>query len=311
MEKGKPFFFGPPPNLVRRLAFEPTHVDERGWLLVFNCIASTAVSLINPSDERLVRGLQWNIWMLIEDSTILLEPSLVNIQALIMVAVHSQEISTPSLCWVLISHACRLAQTLALHIPVPGPRDSVTNIDRLFLFWSLFLVEKSLSLAFGRPSLLPGSFYKSVPLPKIEQLTSFSPHSKARAVPGISRFPSSGHGYGAVHVLRSIALAKIQGDIQDAFNSGARNTDTEKLSSLKKDLDHWFQVTDQVSPSSCHLIPNMTLIHDIGNTMSPVRNGRPRRAEISETRNKFSQIPVPSFAGISHKDRQKQLRDMY
>jgi hypothetical protein len=206
--------------------------------------------------------------MLIEDSTILLEPSLVNIQALIMVAVHTQEISTPSLCWILISHACRMAQTLALHLPVPGPRNSVTNIDRIFLFWSLFLIEKSLSLAFGRPSLLPGAVYKNVPPPDIDQLRRFSPHSKTKAVPGLSRIPpSSGYGYGVVHVLRSIALAKIQGDIQDAFSSGARNIDAEKLSSLKENLDHWFQVTEEVGILSFQLPQNLDLIYSPGNAM--------------------------------------------
>jgi len=248
IEKGKPFFFAPPLQLVRKLAFEPSQIDERGWLLLFNSTASTTVSLISPLDERLARGLQWNIWMLLEDSTLFLEPSEVNIQALIMVAVHSQEISTPSFCWTLISHACRMSQTLALHLPVPGtPCDNNTNSNRFFLFWSLFLIDKSLSLAFGRPSLLPSCLYKDVPPPDIERLAQFSPHIKTTAIPSASKSPPISHGYGAVHATRSMALAKIQGDIQDAFYGNGRIIAPERISILKNQLDDWFQVTREVS----------------------------------------------------------------
>ena len=236
---------------MRKLAFEPSQIDERGWLLLFNSIASTAVSLTSPLDERLARGLQWNIWTLLEDSTLFLEPSEVNIQALIMVAVHSQEISTPSFCWTLISHACRMSQTLALHLPVPStPRDIITNSNRSFLFWTLFLIDKSLSLAFGRPSLLPSCLYKDIPPPNIERLAEFSPHIKATAVPGVTRNHPSGHGYGAVHATRSMALAKIQGDIQDAFYGNGRSMAAERISILKTELDNWFQVTREVSKDS-------------------------------------------------------------
>jgi hypothetical protein len=205
-------------------------------------IASTAVSLISPLEERLARGLQWNIWMLLEDSTLFLESSEVNIQAFIMVAVHSQEISTPSFCWTLISHACRMSQTLALHLPVPStPHNSITNSNRSFLFWSL-LIDKSLSLAFGRPSLLPSYLYKDVPPPDIERLAQFSPHIKTTTFPGVSRNAPFGHGYGAVHATRSMALAKIQGAIQDAFYGNGRSMAAERVPILKNELEDWFRL---------------------------------------------------------------------
>jgi hypothetical protein len=62
------------------------------------------MTFINPSNTTLIRGLQRNIWMLIEDSSIFLEPSEITIQAIIILATHSEEITTPGLCWTMISH---------------------------------------------------------------------------------------------------------------------------------------------------------------------------------------------------------------
>lgn len=73
----------------------------------------------------------------------ILEPSEIGIQALMMLACHGQEISTLSLCWNFISHACRMAQALSLHLPNTNSligSDAISN--RNCLFWSLLIVEK-------------------------------------------------------------------------------------------------------------------------------------------------------------------------
>ena len=95
--KGKPFFKSPPSDLLTKLVFEPFGVSERGWLLSFDAFLSTAVALGKPSDTRMIRGLLWNTWVLLEDSALFLEPSDINIQALLIIATHGQEIATPSL----------------------------------------------------------------------------------------------------------------------------------------------------------------------------------------------------------------------
>ncbi|KAF8859330.1 hypothetical protein BDZ45DRAFT_783091 [Acephala macrosclerotiorum] len=135
MRKGAPFFSLPPEDLLPKIVFEPSTVRERGWILLFNALVSTDLALRDSPDLRLSRCLQWNIWMIIEDSSIFLEPSVISIQALCLLASHGQEISTPSLCWTLIIHACQMVQTLALHLPIPRtPPNSEVNRHRNCLF---------------------------------------------------------------------------------------------------------------------------------------------------------------------------------
>jgi hypothetical protein len=230
-----------------KLAFEPSKVQERGWLLLFNAFLSTTVSLMKPPDMRLTRGLQWNTWMLIEDSGVFLEPSEISIQALFLVATHGQEISTPRLCWTLMSHACQMAQTLALHLPTPtAPKTSEAYLQKNCLFWSLFIVDKSLSLSFGRPPLLPGYLYKDVPPPDPTQLAKFRPHQNPDAISRGAPKITACEGFGAFYIMQIKALANLQGDIQDTFYRGRRSNNSN-IANLKKSLDLWMETTRQVS----------------------------------------------------------------
>jgi hypothetical protein len=195
LQRGSPFFTMPPVDILPKLAFEPSKVEERGWVLLFNAFLTTAVSLIQPPDTRLFRGLQWNIWMLMEGSGFFLDASEISIQALLLVATHGQDISTPSLCWTLISNACRMAQTLALHLPTAhAPKSSEANLQRNCLFWSLFITDKSLSLSFGRPPLLPGYLYKNVPPPDPTLLAKYRPHQDLDALSSFKKTYHSGSG---------------------------------------------------------------------------------------------------------------------
>jgi hypothetical protein len=245
IEKGRPFFAIPPPDLMHKIVFEPSTVQERGWLLLFNAFLSTALSLTSTPDLRLNRGVQWNTWLLLDDASIFLEPSEISIQALVVVATHGQEISTPSLCWTMISQACQMAQTLALHLPTRNaPKGSKAYSQRNCLFWSLFILDKSVSLSFGRPPLLPGYLYKDVPPPDPAELAQYCPHLKLQS-PELPQ-TSISEGFGSFYIMRSRELANLQGDIQDTFYRRGRSGNA-KISALKERLDLWMKTTRQVS----------------------------------------------------------------
>jgi hypothetical protein len=244
IEKGTPFFTIPPPELLPKLVFQPSKVQERGWLLLFNALLSTNLSLMKSSDTRLNQGLQWNTWMLIEDSGVFLDPSEINIQALLLVAAHGQDISTPSLCWTLISHACQMAQTLALHLPKPGsPKKSEINLQRNCLFWSLFIIDKSLSLSFGRPPLLPGYLYKEVPPPDPTQLAQYRPHLNSTPTPCGGTENLSHREFGTFYIMQLKALANLQAETQDSLQRDGGSNRTNLVNSL----DLWMEITQQVS----------------------------------------------------------------
>lgn len=197
---------------------------------------------MSSPDARLNRGVQWNTWLLLDDASIFLEPSEVSIQALVLVATHGQEISTPSLCWTLISQACQMAQNLALHLPTPNaPKNSEAYSQRICVFWSLFILDKSVSLSFGRPPLLPGYLYKGVPPLDPAELAKYRPHEKLEKHEAL---PSE--SFGSFYIMRSKELANIQGDIQDTFYRGGRS-DNAQIAILKRRLDLWIENTLQVS----------------------------------------------------------------
>ncbi|KAJ5344597.1 hypothetical protein N7452_002601 [Penicillium brevicompactum] len=78
------------------------------------------------------------------------------ILALIFGAFHFIELSKPSISWIYSSKASELCQTLGFHRNVSMRADSQNAIQyKLFLFWSVYFLDKSLSLRIGRASTIP------------------------------------------------------------------------------------------------------------------------------------------------------------
>lgn len=184
--------------------------------------------------------------MLMEDSSILLEPSEINIRALIMLAVYGQEITTPNLCWTLMTHACQMAQTLALHLPISRlPPTHELNQHRSCLFWCLFLVDQALALSVGRPPLLPAHLYNNAPQPDPQGLALYRVHKQ---VSGTVPCPVSLAilDYGAFYISQNLELAKFQGRVSEMMYRDGRNSTTEILK-LKIELDQWMEKLNNVS----------------------------------------------------------------
>ncbi|RTE75149.1 hypothetical protein BHE90_010393 [Fusarium euwallaceae] len=77
------------------------------------------------------------------------------IVALIFGAWHAIELSKPSLSWTLCSKASELCHTLGYHRATSMQTDAPEEIQfKNFLFWSLYFIEKCLSLRLGRPSTI-------------------------------------------------------------------------------------------------------------------------------------------------------------
>jgi hypothetical protein len=262
MERGRPCFGQPPQELLPKLAFEPSTVKERGWLLLYNALLSTTFSLLEPTNVRVNRGLQWNTWTIMEDASIFLEPSEVKIQAICMVAAHGQEIISPNLCWNLINHACRMAQSLSLHLPSShAPLGSEANLQRNFLFWGIFILDKNLSFAFGRPPFLPSNLYKNVPPPEPVELGKFKPHLIANSV--AEKRPSGVDYFGGIYVTQTRALALIQGQIFHALNS-EDNVNSHKIACLISEVEAAMETMKKVQ-KLCPLLVSSRLIILLGN----------------------------------------------
>ncbi|KAK9462173.1 uncharacterized protein V1516DRAFT_685199 [Lipomyces oligophaga] len=122
-------------------------------------------------ESNLVR----NIFLIMHSAWVLFIPSLINVQALYLAAISAQQITNPGLCWIIISYAARHCLDLKLNLRTSGSVMQSTSgsgiggslksgidagmaysstvtaqSERIRLFWSCFVLDKVLSLTFGR-----------------------------------------------------------------------------------------------------------------------------------------------------------------
>ncbi|KAF6834065.1 fungal specific transcription factor domain-containing protein [Colletotrichum plurivorum] len=77
------------------------------------------------------------------------------IVALLFGSYHAVEVAKPSLAWTLNCAAAQLCQTLGYHRLASVKSGNREDEDyKSFLFWSVYFVDKSLSLRLGRPSVI-------------------------------------------------------------------------------------------------------------------------------------------------------------
>lgn len=180
--------------------------------------------------------------MALNDCRIFLEPSEINIQALLLLGCHGEQYASPNLSWMLVGHACRQAQALGLH--VVGRGSYKYQQRQLALFWSLFSIDKSCSLAFGRPMLLPTAIYENVPLPDFQYLLGYHPH---RSQPVVTQNGSSTSTFGAHFFIQGMKLAKLTGAALSLLASPGNIADHQALASK---LRSWDSYTNEVRFSS-------------------------------------------------------------
>ena len=140
------------------------------------------ISATDPKDESTKGKLRCNLWLALNDARLLLEPSEPNIQALIVLAVDVEEFTKPSLCWMLVTNACRMLQALGVNHRRFDPQ---TRERRVIMFWHLNLVDIGLALIFGRPPTFHRGMAREIPLPTLDQLLPFQPHLTATGAPAV------------------------------------------------------------------------------------------------------------------------------
>ncbi|KAF4973961.1 hypothetical protein FZEAL_9089 [Fusarium zealandicum] len=117
--------------------------------------------------ERYLEILRQNLETALANLPFQLPASSNMISALLLGAFHAIEISKPSLSWTLICKASELCQTLGYHRLSTMKNDKPRDAQRKqFLFWSVYFIDKSLSLRLGRASTIQ-DWDLTVPLPSI------------------------------------------------------------------------------------------------------------------------------------------------
>lgn len=179
MKQGRPQFRSVPPEVLDHLrSSRPQQVRDRAWLIIYYSIILGIISSTDPKDESTKAKLRCNLWVALNDARLLLEPSELNIQALIVLAVDVEEFTKPSLCWMLVTNACRMLQALGVN---HRRFDTQTRERRVVMFWHMNLVDIGLALIFGRSPTFHRGMAGEVPLPTLDQLLPFQAHTSTGA----------------------------------------------------------------------------------------------------------------------------------
>ncbi|OTA01909.1 hypothetical protein A9Z42_0022410 [Trichoderma parareesei] len=263
-------FITPPDDLLLTVIFNPATVSQKAWIVYVDFILLTLLQH-DPSQADTVKSLKKNTDKALNDFRIFLEPSEINIQALMLLGCHGEQYASPNLSWMLVGHACRQAQALGLH---KIERGSYTQQQRqLALFWSLFSVDKSCSLAFGRPMLLPTASYENVPLPDFQYLLGYHPH-KAQPVPT----PSGSHTstFGAHFFIQVMHLAKLTGAVLNTLSSQGTATDSETLAAT---LQSWDATTNEAKMTIGVRAMRFQYLHILILLLRKIPNSKDRRVQ--------------------------------
>lgn len=151
-------------------AGKSTGMDERLLMCTFNVIFALSCQLLktivpgqrqalsNTYFKRAQELLQLNLWG--PGS-----PELV--RCLLLMGQYLQSTNTHNQCWMAVGHAVRIAQSLGLHLPEDSARkESAYEREMSRRIWhSCVLMDRVLSMTFGRPAMISKSVAQAVPLP--------------------------------------------------------------------------------------------------------------------------------------------------
>ncbi|RAH50362.1 transcription factor domain-containing protein [Aspergillus brunneoviolaceus CBS 621.78] len=149
---------------------EPSHSDENMLMCTFNVIFALACQLADfiPPEEREASAdaffsrakdlLQFNLWN---------TGSAELIQCLLLMAQYLQSTDSAHQCWIVTGLAIRNAQSLGLHLPQTSARLRNPQEKQLArkIWHGCVLMDRVISMTFGRPSMIAKASGGSVPLP--------------------------------------------------------------------------------------------------------------------------------------------------
>lgn len=239
MPLGRMFFQEPSDECLRQVIFEPANVKQKAWVVFINYMLLAMVST-EPAGANEAKHFRSNMRLALNDASLFLTPSIVSVQTLAILAIHGEDFAAPSQSWMLVGHACRQAEALALH--APAHVDSEKQQQRLCLFWLLFIIDKGCSMAFGRSPSLRTSDYYDTPLPDRAFIAKNCPRMETSESNDQAR-PSQ---FGVVFYLKGFELTKLVGDLLETGRESGHRQHKDKL---RDQLDEWWRSTNAVSTS--------------------------------------------------------------
>ncbi|CAI6339581.1 unnamed protein product [Periconia digitata] len=195
------------------------------------------------------RSFAWN------DSTFVQHPDLPQIQVAGLLALYYLSIGQVSRAWIVAGMALRFAQALGLHVRNEDPSATPPKREVLVrIWWSLYSLERQLSVITGRPSVIVDSSC-SVPLPLpvpehqiAEAIASRRPSSAAAFTSldppltptGIRRPEANSGSYIKATVQMGIITQSILMGLYSAATMIRPPAETQQdIIQLGRRIDHW------------------------------------------------------------------------
>ncbi|GKZ30858.1 hypothetical protein AbraIFM66950_010496 [Aspergillus brasiliensis] len=153
-----------PPRLVercRQIYFSTEEYSDATFIVVNGALLyliSDVVAIAKDSQtreeyDRYLKLCLVNLETALGSLSLLMSANDDNIEALALGAVYAIETSKPSFAMTLISAAVRLCQTLGYHRSSPSEKNSKPTLGYA-LFWTIYVLEKAVSLRLGRASTI-------------------------------------------------------------------------------------------------------------------------------------------------------------
>lgn len=237
IQKGVPLFTPAPTDILRDVFLHPDRVLEKAYMVSAYGIALTAVALNKAFDKQVVTKLRWNLRLALDDANLLLEPTDLNIEALLLLALHIQELATPSLTWMFASTAARMLQFVGVY---HRSLDEKTRDHRLLMFWTLNTMDKILAVIFGKPPSLHRSMSTNVPSIPIQKMLAFQPTGPV-AIPVGNTAPFQSM-FGAHSMDQFHRSSVLYSDIWSCIYE-----DSSNVSRIQTRLDEWHEQCTSVS----------------------------------------------------------------
>ncbi|KAL5393483.1 hypothetical protein DPSP01_000301 [Paraphaeosphaeria sporulosa] len=221
----------PPDVLDDFIASKPEQIRERAWLVMFYSIALS--NLDGSESSACTARLRSNLWLAFNDVRFLLEPSFLNIHALVTMTLHAEKYLAPYACWALISKACTML--IALGIGTHAHIDSTTRKQRDALFWRLNSLDKALSLILSRSPIFQRDLMNAVPLPTMEELLSTRNRLDGMPILFEAHFD---------HQMN--LLSRVQAEVWHCLPG----QETQNVDKVRKDLESWYTEATKILEAS-------------------------------------------------------------
>ncbi|KAF2651823.1 hypothetical protein K491DRAFT_76481 [Lophiostoma macrostomum CBS 122681] len=229
LEGGYPKLPSAPPEVLENLRnCQPHLIQDRAWVLMYYSMVLSQVSNKDSDRHSIKKKLRRNIWLTLHDARLLLEPSELHITALTLLACNAEEFTTPSLCWMLAATACRMLQALGINQKRLDPE---TRQRRKMMFWHLNLLDKGLSIIFGRPPTFHRAMAKEIGMPSLEQLMASQPRGMSSGAPRL---------FGTHYFHQRLLLTQVMGDVWNCLYEDAE-PDVQRIERVSRDVDGWYQ----------------------------------------------------------------------